>query len=284
MTKRNLKMYLIPKWKKCQKSNNLSLCFLVFFFTLNLSSQKLVKVNSIKGMAYISGDVSPNQAKFLALNDAKINALKAAGVGENIKSYQLLFNSQEKNEYSQFFSSDIQSEIQGAVTSFDITNQATVKKSEIEMYIEITIDASVIKYETKPDNTFDAYIEGLKAVYNNHDKLTFTVKTTQACYLTIFNITDMDATLMYPNSYEKQKSFDSIKVYNFPSGQVDYALETDLKEKESNRLIFVFTKTAVPFIKMDKDQVTTNDAIFNWIYSIMPDQRKVEYRSLVIQK
>jgi len=277
-------MYLIPKWIKCQKSNNVLLCFLVFFFALNLSAQKLVKVNSIKGIAFISGDVSPNQAKSLALNDAKINALKAAGVGENIKSYQLLFNSQEKNEYSQFFSSDIQSEIQGAVTSFDITNQATVKKSEIEMYIEITIDASVIKYETKPDNTFDAYIEGLKAVYNNHDKLTFTVKTTQACYLTIFNITDMDATLMYPNSYEKQKSFDSIKVYNFPSGQVDYALETDLKEKESNRLIFVFTKTAVPFIKMDKDQVTTNDAIFNWIYSIMPDQRKVEYRSLIIQK
>ncbi len=279
-----MKRYLIPKWKKCQRSNNLTFCLLVFFFALNVSAQKLVKLTGIKGISYISGDVSPNQAKFLALNDAKINALKAAGVGENIKSYQLLFSSQEKNEYSQFFSSDIQSEIQGAVASYDITNQVTVKKSEIELYIEITIDAAVIKYETKPDNTFDAYIEGLKAVYNNHDKLTFTVKTTQACYLTIFNITDVDATLMYPNSYEKQNPFNSIKVYNFPSGQVDYSLETDLKEKESNRLIFVFTKTAVPFIKMDKDQVTTNDNIFNWIYSIMPDQRKVEYRSLIIQK
>ena len=284
MTKRNLKKYLIPKWKKCQRSNNLTFCLLVFFFALNVSAQKLVKVTGIKGISYISGDVSPNQAKFLALNDAKINALKAAGIGENIKSYQLLFSSQEKNEYSQFFSSDIQSEIQGAVTSFDITNQATVKKSEVELYIEITIDASVIKYETKPDNTFDAYIEGLKAVYNNHDKLTFTVKTTQACYLTIFNINDVDATLMYPNSYEKQNSIEAVEVYKFPLGGVDYELETSLKDKESNRLIFVFTKTAVPFIKMDKDQVTTNDNIFNWIYSIMPDQRKVEYRSLVIQK
>jgi hypothetical protein len=277
-------MFLMLKWKKCLKSNNVLLCFLVFFFTLNLSAQKLVKVNSIKGTAFISGDVSPNQAKLMALNDAKINALKAAGIGENIKSYQLLFSSQEKNDFSQFFSSDIQSEIQGAVASYEITNQATIKKSEIELYIEITIDASVIKYETKPDNTFDAYIEGLKAVYNNRDKLTFTVKTTQSCYLTIFNITDLDATLMYPNSYEKLNLFNSIQVYHFPLGQVDYALETDLKEKESNRLIFVFTKTDVPFIKMDKDQVTTNEAIFNWIYTIMPDQRKVEYRSLVIQK
>lgn len=284
MTKRNLKTYLIQKWKKCQRSNYLSLYSLVFFFSLNVSAQKQVKVTGIKGISYISGDVSPNQAKFLALNDAKINALKAAGVGENIKSYQLLFSSQEKNEYSQFFSSDIQSEIQGAVASYNITNQATVKKSEVELYIEITIDASVIKYETTPDNTFDAYIEGLKAVYNNHDKLTFTVKTTQASYLTIFNINDVDATLMYPNSYEKQNSIEAIEVYKFPLGQVDYELETSLKDKESNRLIFVFTKTAVPFIKMDKYQVTTNDNIFNWIYSIMPDQRKVEYRSLIIQK
>ena len=66
-----------------------------------------------------------NQAKYSAINEAKINALKAAGIGENIKSYQLLFSSQEKNEYAQFFSSDIQSEIQGAVASFDIITGGT---------------------------------------------------------------------------------------------------------------------------------------------------------------
>lgn len=279
-----MKIFLILKWKKCQKSNKLSLYLLAFLIAFQVSAQKQVKVSAIKGTAFITGDVSPNQAKLIALNDAKINALKAAGIGENIKSYQLLFSSQEKNEFSQFFSSDIQSEIQGAVSSYEITNQATFSKSDDILNIEVTIDATVIKYDTKSDNTFDAYIEGLKAVYNNHDKLTFTVKTTQVCYLTIFSITDVDATLMYPNFYERQNQFDSIKVYHFPLGQVDYELETELKEKESNRLIFVFTKTALPFIKMNKDQVTTNEAIFNWIYSIMPDQRKVEYRSLVIQK
>ncbi len=274
---------LKEKKKKCQKISNLLLYFSLFFFSLNISAQTLVKVTGIKGISFISGDVSPNQAKSLALNDAKINALRSAGIGENIKSYRLLFSSQEKNEYSQFFSSDIQSEIQGAVTSYDIINQATIKKNEIELYIEITIDASVIKYETKPDNTFDANIEGIKGVYNNLDKLTFSVKTTQNCYLTIFNINDNEATLMFPNSLEKQKLLNSNEINKFPP-QADYELETNLKDKEFNRLIFVFTKTAVPYIKMNKEQVTTNEAIFNWIYSIMPDQRKVEYRSLIIQK
>jgi hypothetical protein len=277
-------MFLILKWKKCQKSSKVAFCLLAFFLTVDLSAQKIIKIRDIKGRAFISGNISPNEAKNLALNDAKLNALKAAGIIENINSYQLLFSSQEKNEFSQFFSSDIQSEIQGGIDSYEITNQATIKKSEIELYIEITIDASVIKYETKPDNTFEVYIEGLKSVYNNYDNLTFRVKTTRECYLTIFNITDIDASLMFPNSYEGENHFNSIQSYQFPVGQVDYMLETALKEKESNRLIFVFTKTAIPFIKMDKDQITTNDAIFNWIYSIMPDQRKVEYRSLIILK
>ena len=274
---------LKEKKKKCQKSNKLSLCYLAIFLAFQVSAQRLVKVPGIKGTAFIRGDVSFNQAKLEALNNAKINALRSAGIGENIKSYRLLFSSQEKNEYSQFFSSDIQSEIQGAVASYEITNQATIKKSEIELYIEITIDASVIKYETKPDNTFDAYIEGIKGVYNNHDELIFNIKTTQNCYLTIFNINDNEATLMYPNTIEKQKLINLNDINKFPP-QAKYELETNLKDKEFNRLIFVFTKTAVPFIKMDKDQVTTNEAIFNWIYSIMPDQRKVEYRSLIIQK
>ena len=275
-------MYLTPKWKKWLKSN--SLIFLLFVFSLPVTAQKIVKVSGVKGIAYITGNISPNEAKALAVNDAKINALKAAGIGENIKSYQLLFTSQEKNDYSQFFNSDIQSEIQGAVESFSIVNEATVKKSDFELYIEITIDAAVIKYETKPDVTFDANIEGLKAVYNNHDNLSFSLSTTQNCYLTVFNINDLEATLMFPNAYEKNNSLVAKQSYKFPLGNVDYELETNLKDKESNRLIFVFTKTEIPFIKMDKDQVTTSEAIFSWIYSMMPDQRKVNYHSLFIVK
>lgn len=275
-------MYLTPKWKKWLKSN--SLIFLLFVFSLPVTAQKIVKVSGVKGIAYITGNISPNEAKALAVNDAKINALKAAGISENIKSYQLLFTSQEKNDYSQFFNSDIQSEIQGAVESFSIVNEATVKKSDFELYMQITIDAAVIKYETKPDVTFDANIEGLKAVYNNHDNLSFSLSTTQNCYLTVFNINDLEATLMFPNAYEKNNSLVAKQSYKFPLGNVDYELETNLKDKESNRLIFVFTKIEIPFIKMDKDQVTTSEAIFSWIYSMMPDQRKVNYHSLFIVK
>jgi hypothetical protein len=35
---------------------------------------------------------------------------------------------------------------------------------------------------------------------------------------------------------------------------------------------------------MDKEQQANIADIFTWIYSIMPDQRKVEYRAVTIQK
>lgn len=280
-------MFLTAKWRRCQKSNNYLFCFFILITASNLSAQKISQVSGINGTAYIAGDVSPNQARVQALNDAKINALKAAGIGEHINSYQLLFTSQQKNDYSQFFSSDIQSEIQGAVQSYQIKSEKIYCNPDShrdEIICEITVDASVIKYDTKRDITFDANIEGVKGAYNNDDKLTFSVKTTQACYLTIFNITDKEASVLYPNFYEKQTLLNTSELYKFPIAKIDYTLHTELKQQETNRLIFVFTKTAIPFIKMDKDQVTTHENIFSWIYSIMPDQRKVEYLTLTIQK
>lgn len=248
------------------------------------TAQKLTQVSEVKGTAYISGDVSPNQAKVQALNDAKINALKAAGIGERISSYQLLFSSQQKNDYSQFFSSATQSEIQGAIQTYQVKGERTYCKSEYEIVCEVIVDATVVAYDTKPDITFDAYIEGVKSVYNNDEKLVFTTRATQTCYLTIFNITDKEAFVLYPNMYEKPIRLNAMDVVRYPTTRIDYTLHTDMKQLETNRLIFVFTKTQIPYVRMDKNQVTTNENIFSWIYSIMPDQRKVEYYTLTIQK
>ncbi len=263
--------------------------FFGFFFFVLVSSfngyaQTTKTVKDITGTAFISGDVSPNRAKIDALNDAKINALKKAGIEEHINSYQMLFTSQVKNDYTQFFNSDIQSEIQGAVKSYQIKKERVFINNDNVIVSEVIIDAVVIKYDSKPDVTFDAMIEGIKGVYNNDDKLRFTVKTTQDCYLTVFNITDKDASVLFPNDYEKQKIIHASTSCCFPVSQIDYTLHTDMKQQETNRLIFVFTKTQIPFIKMDKQQVATQENIFNWIYTIMPNQRKIEYKTLLIQK
>ena len=259
--------------------------FLLLLFCANiLLAQKIIRIKESKGTAFITGDISPNEASIKALNNAKINALKAAGIGENIKSFELLYTSDAGKDYQQFFNTNIQSEMQGNILSFEVVKEETIRKSELELYTEITINASVIKYETKADIKFDANIQGIKGVYNNNELLKFNIKTSQLSFLTIFNITDMEASVFFPNSYETKNELPPLVSHNFPSKSIDYILGTDLKDRETNRLLFVFTKTYIPFIKMNKDQITSESRIFNWIYSIMPDQRNVQYYSLIIQK
>ena len=272
------------KWKNLQTDKiKTGLFFILFFYTNILYAQNIIIIKESKGTAYISGDISPNEASKRALNEAKINALKAAGIGENIKSFELLYTSDTGNDYQQFFNSNILSEMQGNILSYEVVKEETIKKSELELYTEVTINASVIKYETKPDINFDVNIQGIKAVYNNNDPLKFNIKTSQLSFLTIFNITDTEASVFFPNSYETKNELLPLVFHHFPSKSL-YSLETDLKERETSRLLFVFTKTYIPFIKMNEDQITSEDAIFNWIYSIMPDQRNVQYYSLIIQK
>jgi hypothetical protein len=281
--KRVREISIYPFYESSMKYVSL-IFFLVGFIANSFHAQKTYTVSDIKGTALIYGDVSPNQAKTQALIEAKINALKAAGIKENLNSYQVLYTSQQKNDYSQFFTSDVQTEIQGAVQSFELKSERTYCKNEFEIVYETVISATVIKYQTSRDITFDANVDGIKKIYNNDDPLTFNIKTTQPCYITIFNITDSEATLMYPNAYESQAKCTPMQICQYPTAKINYVLHTDKTAGETNRLIFVFTKSPIPFIKMDRDQVTTAENIFTWIYSIMPDQRKVEYLTLSIQK
>lgn len=264
--------------------NKLQILF-IFYFFLNVGyAQEIIEIRHSKGTAFISGNISPNQAKKNALNDAKMNALRAAGISETVRSFQTLYTNQKNKDYQQFFSNNIQSEMQGNILSYEIIGEQTIKKSEIELLVEVTINASVVKYETKPDINFDANISGIDAVYNNEDVLEFSIKTTQLSYLTIFCITDSEASVFFPNSFETENKLLPTKVYDFPFGDVEYALVIDTKKQEINRLLFVITKSYIPFIKMNENLITTEESIFNWIYSIMPDQRDVEYYNIIIKK
>lgn len=264
------------------KSNIYIFCFL--FLVITNYAQKSIDVEKVRGECTIAGDISPNMAKERALNEAKVNALKAAGIDESVNSYQLLFTSQAKNDYSQFFSSDIQSEMQGAVKSVKVLSEKTFCTADNRIVYEVIINAVVVKYSTKSDPGFKSNIEGIRGAYNHGDNLTFNLKVTQNCYLTVFNITDSEAGVLFPNEYEKENALKKQELYNFPMAKIDYSLGSNSKTFEINRLIFVFTKKEMPFIKMDKQQVTKPETIFNWIYSIPPDERYIEYFSLSINK
>jgi len=115
----------------------------------------------------------------------------------------------------------------------------------------------------------------------------FTITPTQNCYLNIFNLYEKNATLTFPNYYEKQQLFESGKTYKFPLSEIidGYELERTTKDSETNKLVFVFTKDNIPYINfelIDGDQITSFEEMSAWLFTISPDKRVNNFVSFVI--
>jgi len=240
-------------------------------------------IKGAKGSYLISGSVSEEAAKMKALAEAKVNALKMAGVSESIKSYDMLFKSEVGSKYEEVFMSDKQSEIRGAIKDYTMEFRKGLDEQQ-NFYVEVIIEANVILYNTSADPAFTASIDGIKQGYQSGEKLTYTITPSINCYLNIFNIYDKNAALTFPNAYEKQQMLEAGKSYTFPLNKnIEYPLERTTVEPENNKLIFVFTKDLIPFMKYKgEDQETNFEDVSSWLFSISPDRRTNHFISFVI--
>jgi hypothetical protein len=247
--------------------------------------QDNIKVEGVAGVGLIAGKLSYQDAKKEAINNAKVEALRRAGVSEHLQSYELLFRSEVDRDYSEFFSSEIQAELQGAVQHWELVGEKPLVDPETnQISVEVIINATIRLYSEKPDPMFNVRINGFKGIYEEGESIEFSVYTTIDCYLSIFNITDTETLLMYPNPWEERKMIAGGKDVTFPFGRVDYELVKSSSELEMNRLVFVFTKQAVQFLNYrGEEQFTTQEELFAWIYSLPPDSRRIHYQSFTIR-
>jgi hypothetical protein len=248
----------------------------------DIHAQVEKQVTGAKGEGILAGRVSESEARAEALSKAKVEALRKAGITESLNSYQMLFKSEANNNFSEFFSSDVQTEIQGAVKDYTIVSERR-KSYEHYFAIEVTIDATVVIYDTRPDPTFNVRIEGIKTIYEVGELLSFKILSTQDCHLHIFSIDDNIASLTYPNPHEPSKIIKAGVAVEFPfNGR--YELTKEGKEPLFNRLVFVFTKLPVTFLNhQGEDQLTSSEKIFSWVYGMTPDKRIVQYQTFTIR-
>ncbi len=268
-------------------SKSIVLLLVVLLFSSGLHAQRTINIKGAKGTGELVGRISYEEARREALNKAKVEALRKAGVSEHLQSYESLFRSEGDNDFSEFFSSDIQSELQGAVKDYEIVNHERKVDPQTNLFtVEVTIDATVVLYDTKPDPTFNVRVEGIKGVYEAGEILTFSVFATQKCYLHIFNISDTYTTQMYPNAWESFIEIPSNKKITFPFEQIiEYELFKESDKPELNRLVLVFTKKPIHFLNHSggEEQKTSSEAIFSWIYGLTPDVRKVDYQVFTLR-
>ena len=265
-------------------SNSLLFVFLLFLSTTSFAQKNTQKVYNVNGQAFINELITPKQARELALNEAKSNALRKAGIGEYIKNNLTRLSSTVGDKSDEYFNTEQQSQLEGSVLDYEIINENKFINEEKLLVVSITINATVLKYETKPDVNFDVRLFGVKSIYKNRDNLEFSVQPSIDCYLNFFSWVDDESGLIYPNDREKSTLLKASATIKFPilTEAIDYKLITK-KASEKGRFIFVFTKTPMKFIQKDADQNTSADEIISWINSIPLDQKKVFNLPFVIQ-
>jgi len=238
------------------------------------------KLKNILGIAV--GGESLEQVKQKAINNAKINALKTAGIEENISSYTNYFRSETEKSMAELFTSDILSNINGIVKNIDIISSEEGFTAEHQIKYTVRINCTVVKYHTTKDLEFNAWIKNVQNVYKIGEGLSFTIKPTLDCYVRAF-IFSNESYILLPNDYEKSKVLKAFTEYNFPDPSLiesyEMTIDDKSKNRETDRLIIVLLK---------KDIFYTEDVnyknIIDWIMSIPPDERLIKSFSFEIFK
>jgi hypothetical protein len=237
------------------------------------------KLEHVKGEWIVSNDISLAQARENAINQAKLEALRQAGVPETIQESNLLFHSNDPDQLKQLFESLTSVTISGEIAEFNIVKENKSISESGTIRYDVWIDATVVVHKTARDQGFDMDVKGIQESYSSPEALTFTVKPWKEGYLTVFIIGEKESAQLFPSSAEHQQKLEAQKTYSFPlSRALEYEVSTE-NSIEINYLCLLYTKEEIPFVK---DPTAPN--ILKFIAGIDPAQKCLKSYSLLIRK
>lgn len=246
----------------------------VTLLNFNTSAQNKLrehKVKSAVGVAVGGVNSSLMEVKQMALNNAKIEALKNAGIVEHINAYSDYFRSESDNKMEELFTSDVLSNIRGFVKNINELDFQQEFTPEKQIKVRLTISCTVVEYESPKDLEFDIWVTGIRPNYKVGDSLNFSIQPTKDCYVKAFIFTPSEAFQLFPNVVEMSQLFKAMQVSEFPVSAGKYELDAGGGAKELNRLVLVFMKRNIPYASE-----VAYEKITEWIMSIPPDERVIK--------
>jgi hypothetical protein len=205
------------------------------------------KVKGVPGSASIV-NITPEQAKQKAIDDAKAESLRLAGVEEWVQSVSFLETRESNNKVTDFFHSLTSVQSMGEVVSWSLVSENKVKDELGNLRYDVVIDAEVKVYKTRPDPEFQVDVKGVNSVYKNGSDLAFSTLPNRPGYLSVF-IIDQESNVvqLYPNTEEPLIHMTEARDYTFPmSKHYRYEVFSNLRE-ETNYVFFLFTKSNIPY-------------------------------------
>jgi hypothetical protein len=268
------------------------LLFLLLIIIGSLGTRAQNKTTIVATGSFISSDLTPEQTKAKAIEEAKRNALVKAGVSETVSFTDFSYKYEDNKRFNEIFQAISSIQTGGEIIVDEILNESRSFNEYGNMQVEVEIEATIYRHKQKADPTFLISVQGIDEVYNHEDLLTFSFTPTQNGYLKIFNVTENETSLLYPYRDSENPSYNDKTNYLFegektvqlplhPAFDEGYFLEVSNSDKteEFNILIFVFTKQNIPYIEKPDF-----NSMMKWIYAIPPDERVTLQEGFVIKK
>ena len=242
-------------------------------------AQETKKVEGIKGEWIISNDITPIQARANAIDQAKAEALRNAGIAEYVAETNLLYKTEKDAEVKDIHNSLTSVDVSGEISAFEVIKEEKRVNEFGNLTFEVWINATVILHKTSKDPGFNLDVKGIQDKYHSPEELVFEIMPSKEGYLNIFILDDDESLHLYPNKFEKLEKFEGGKNYKFPrSRALDYEVSAE-DNMEVNYLILLYTKSEIPFLGDE-----TPENILQFIARIDPAQKVVKSYSIFIRQ
>lgn len=245
------------------------------------------------GSYVASENETPAYGKEQALIEAKKQALREAGVMEDISSTAIIVMGDAGSDFREISSELSRIELEGRVRVKQQTDALPVPTADYLIKYSTTIRAEVILEETEEDLTFRFKTDGIKNSYLSGNKMTFWVTPTADCYLRIFILgkhADSNDQLYPLKGIFRDVQLKADETVVFPpedgrflyNGLYDYPLsmaDPSSTEPEQDVLLIVALKKPYPFM----DEVSYENVI-RWLSKIKRNEKCVLWRGIYIVK
>lgn len=262
------------------RNNQIKWIFLLLILVaVPLHAQNTIKVKGVQGRWQVSDNVTLKEAEEHARMEAKKEALRKAGVMENVWSVFGQITQENGTDFQEAYSQMNVLAIGGMVNVTKETVEEVWDTNNRSLYKVVTIDATVQK-EEKVDNSYALEVKGISTLYKEGDVFTCTLKVHGTdSYLKFFWFDSNGGALLYPNEYEGNSLLKIENEYKIPfSNAVDYRMEKQGKESEKINMMMVATKENIPFT----GEVSYQN-VLKWVYSIPNDKRCAFYDMILIK-
>jgi len=263
--------------------------FILILISLGVNAQKKISVTATG--IYEARDLTLNEVKNKAIDEAKRNAMVKAGISEHVSVNDFLYTFEDNEQFKEIFQSFVSTETGAEIIVEEVKELRRDINDFGNILIEVEINAIIFKNKKEFDPAFKFKVEGIREFYYENDPLNFSFKPAKDGYLKIFNVTNKKAFILYPyedpeNNFlndEPDRLFEKNVLVNLPvnTNMEGYYFEIDDDNaiKEYNLLIFVYTKQAFGFL----EEIDVEN-IMKWIYDIPRDKRAIEQFGLIVNK